>query len=210
MRLIIIFALLIFAHVSPVWAGGMEDAEAGVEALKAGENDKAIKLFSAAIRSKEVKGEKLSAIYYNRGRSYLSKKEYDEAVADFTYTLKLKPKFAPAYNMRGITYKAKGNYEKAIADFTKVLKKAPKASKTWNDRGFSYLKIKRYSKAIADFNKALKIWPGFTNAYYNRGLTFEQKGNETMAIRNYQIVIRLLLSERKYLKKNLKKQASSK
>ena len=39
--------------------------------------------------------------YYNRGNSWLSKKEYDKAIADYNEAIRVDPKFAHAYINRG-------------------------------------------------------------------------------------------------------------
>ena len=64
--------------------------------------------------------------YYNRGVTYKSKGQYDQAISDFTKALEIIPRFAEAYNNRGNAYAMKGQYDQAISDFTKALEINPR------------------------------------------------------------------------------------
>ena len=58
--------------------------------------------------------------YNNRGFAYYGLKKYSEAIADYTKTIELDPKYAKAYNNRGNAYKAIGKIKDAEADFAKA------------------------------------------------------------------------------------------
>jgi tetratricopeptide (TPR) repeat protein len=44
----------------------------------------------------------LAPVYYNRGNAYFDKKDWSNAVADYTKALNLRPKYPTAMNNRGI------------------------------------------------------------------------------------------------------------
>jgi len=52
--------------------------------------------------------------YFVRGTVYLDKSDYDNAIADFTKTMELDPRFAEAYHHRSIAYNEKGEKGKGI------------------------------------------------------------------------------------------------
>jgi tetratricopeptide (TPR) repeat protein len=62
----------------------------------------------------------LAIAYHRRGTAYASKKEYDQAIADYTKALEIDPKYISALNDRGLAYTSKGDYERAIADVTRA------------------------------------------------------------------------------------------
>jgi tetratricopeptide (TPR) repeat protein len=66
----------------------------------------------------------LAIAYHRRGTAYASKKQYDQAIADYTKALEIDPKYISAYNDRGLAYMSKGNYERAIADVTRAVELA--------------------------------------------------------------------------------------
>ena len=58
--------------------------------------------------------------FYKRGVDYADKKQYDNAIDDFTKAISLAPDDAEAYVKRAEAAASKGDYDRAIADFTKA------------------------------------------------------------------------------------------
>jgi tetratricopeptide (TPR) repeat protein len=64
-----------------------------------------------------------SAIAFNnRGHCWHDKQEYDQAIADYTEAIRLKPTDAIAFYNRGQAYKAKGDTDRAAQDFASAEK----------------------------------------------------------------------------------------
>jgi hypothetical protein len=82
--------------------------------------DQIIRGWSGVINSSQELRQTLAIAYHRRGTAYASKKEYDQAIADYTKAL-LDPKYVGAYNDRGLAYTSKGDYERAIADVTRAV-----------------------------------------------------------------------------------------
>jgi tetratricopeptide (TPR) repeat protein len=89
--------------------------KSGTRGSKQKKYDEALKLFTNAIESKELKEKRLADAYYFRGNSYRAKNLMDKAVDDYTKAIKINPTFGGAYNNRGAIYKNKGELDKAIA-----------------------------------------------------------------------------------------------
>lgn len=155
---VLLFSLMV-CGASPAWAGGMDDANAGLAALNGGNYDEAIRLYTKAIASGELSQDYLSIAYINRGRSWYFKKDFDKAIADFTKAIEIDPKDADAYYARGLVRHIKGDYDKAIADYTKVIEINPKRAKAYKARGFCWEAKGQYDKAKADYAKAKEIDP---------------------------------------------------
>jgi Tfp pilus assembly protein PilF len=56
------------------------------------------------------------SVYMERGITYLSRKEYVRALADFDEAIRRKPDFGEAYLMRSLSYDAIGAQAKAEED----------------------------------------------------------------------------------------------
>jgi tetratricopeptide (TPR) repeat protein len=120
----LLFALMV-CLTSPAWAGGLDDAKAGLAAAKGGDYDEAIRLYTKAIESGELSREDLSITYYDRGIAWVKKGDYDKAIADWTKAIEIDPKYAEAYYNRGVAWAGKGDHAKAKADYEKAIEIDP-------------------------------------------------------------------------------------
>ncbi len=94
--------------------------------------------------------------YYNRGRSYYNKKDYDRAIAEYNQALRLDPNYVYAYNNRGLVYYNLKDYDRAIADYNQALKLDPHYTAAYNNRELAYKDKKDYAQALKlDPNKAI-------------------------------------------------------
>lgn len=113
-----------------------------------------------------------AATYVNRGITYGSKGQYDQAISDFNKALEINPTLTQAYVNRGIAYGLKGQHDQAISDYNKALELDPRNAGAYYYRGLAYGRKGQYDQAISDYSKALEINPKLAQAYYNRGLAY--------------------------------------
>jgi tetratricopeptide (TPR) repeat protein len=79
-------------------ANAADDGNAGLTALNASNYDQAISLFTRAIDSRELRGDDEESAYACRGRAYLKKGDYSDAIADLDRARRTKPDDADAQN----------------------------------------------------------------------------------------------------------------
>src|SRR6185437_1647794 len=123
--------------------------------------------------------------FYNRGIGYDGKGLYDQAIADDTQAIALKPDYAEAYDNRGFAYDDKGLYDQAIADYTQAIALKPDFADAYTNRGSAYGKNGLYDQAVADYTKAIALKPDGADAYRNRGLAYFSKDLYEQAIADY-------------------------
>jgi len=144
----------------------------GISWREKGDPDKAVADFSEALRLGLLTGDVLqfgtkdpeavrhwdqvAHARYQRGTAYVTKKEYDLALADFNESLRLNPKEARAFVARGGIYLYRAEYKRAIADFDEALKLSPKEINALVNRGVTYRQKNDPDRALVDFNRALK------------------------------------------------------
>jgi Flp pilus assembly protein TadD len=79
------------------------------------------------VETVETDWKMVSTAFHKRGLDQARKREYDEAIDDFTQAIRFNPKVADYINDRGNVWAAKGEPEKASADYrqAELLKKKP-------------------------------------------------------------------------------------
>ena len=126
-------------------------------------------------------------VLYKRGLTYLQKGQYDEAISEFSETLKM-IKFGDLYFNRALAYAHKGLYDQAISDFTRATEMGMKAglSEAFHHRGLAHLEAGAYDKAISDFNTASK---SKVEAYFYKAEAYDRGRLIKEAIEAYKTFI---------------------
>jgi tetratricopeptide (TPR) repeat protein len=115
--------------------------------------------------------------YYDRGKSYDDKGDYDRAITNYDKAIGLDPQYKEAYLNRGVDYGNKGDYHRKIVDETKAIELWPQYAAAYVDRGNAYDDKGDHDRAIADYDKAIKLDPQDAMAYMDRGGAYGNKGD---------------------------------
>jgi tetratricopeptide (TPR) repeat protein len=167
-------ALALTLAAAPCWAQSrVEDAG------KCASNDSDAKIAgcTSLILSGRDNAADLSIVYFNRGIAFSRKKRYDEAIADYTRSLALKPD-PQTYADRGWAYQQKGLRDEAISDYTNTIALDPDgveplAIASYYDRASLYENKGLYERAIADLTEVIALAPAYLGgAYHARGLEY--------------------------------------
>lgn len=141
----------------------------GYGQLLLGNYDASIQYFTKAID----KSAEYSAAYAQRGLCCSKKKEYKQAIADFTQAIEINKNWEITSNLsmtlfdRGFAYLELGSVEKefielGIEDFKKQIDLNPKESAAYYNVGIGYEKLKDFRNAVEWYAKALD------NNYHDR------------------------------------------
>ncbi len=160
----------------PALAGGIDQAKAGLLALKKGDNTKAVTLLTDALDSNELPVEKISLFYAARGEAHAACGEPAKAITDYSKALALAPhNAAVAYN-RGNAHFCLHHYDKAIADYSLALDIDVGNAKAFNNRGAAWFKKGNLQSALANFSLAINLDPEDPDIFLNRGKVYEALG----------------------------------
>lgn len=124
----------------------------------------------------------LRQLYYLRGKSYNSNKEFAKAMADLDAAVKINPNYRQAvWERASVNYQLK-KYKEAIPDYSKAITlyagSDDDLDDLYNYRGYCYLKIKDTAKAKDDFLESLDY-------NYSTLSANTQMGNISFAEKNY-------------------------
>jgi tetratricopeptide (TPR) repeat protein len=121
----------------------------------------------------------------------LAQGKYEQAVCDFTASIRLDPGNAACFADRGLAYEQEGKYELAIWDFAEALRLDPHQPLAYLQPGNAFFALDDFDEAINDFSQALRLAPDLASACYYRGLAYAQKGDALRAIADQRWAVRL-------------------
>jgi len=147
---------------------------------------------------------------FNQGTAAYQNDQWDQAIANYTAYLKIRPDVSAAWFNRGLARKRKGSdysqntgpatqmlLEEAADDFTQAIKLNPGDADAWTERGDIYLSLlpvgfaKYLPLALSDFSEAIKLAPNSPGAYRRRGMAYEQRNEPDKALADFNQAIRL-------------------
>lgn len=153
-----------------------------------GLRDEAIKMFKKAV---EIDPKDYVLAYVNLGIVYASMGKLDEAEEAYMNAIKTAPSLAYAYSGLGMVYLAKGDAEKAIELCKKAVELNPDLPNSYNDLGTIYGAVGKLQESMAAYKRALKINPNYGAAHYNLAVAYFKNGQYDLAIKEYDISLKL-------------------
>ena len=134
-----------------------------------GKREEALKIWQGIADAFEEVDRELAARAWFPVGYLLDQEKFEDAIAAYDQTIRLKPDFVAAYNNRGIAKDKLGRHEDAIADYNQAIQLKPDLAEAYSNRGTTKYKLGRYEDAIADYNQAIQMKPDYAEAYSNRG-----------------------------------------
>ncbi|HEY8563797.1 MAG TPA: protein kinase [Pyrinomonadaceae bacterium] len=138
----------------------------------------------------------LEQAFFDAGNDYLDKKEYDQAIAQFTEAIELDSENASAYYQRGIAYNGRGvargdteDFDNAIRDYYQATFLKENEPKTFRDKRpavfhtvgfFKQFVAGRDELSVKDYQRLLKLHPVFNNAYEELKKAKRKRRRETL------------------------------
>lgn len=124
----------------------------------------------------------LAAAFHARGLAHDALGDGENAVSDFSESIRLNPGNAVAYNNRANAYAALGVFDRALADFAESLRLDPEDGSTFNNRGTVYQKLADHRRALAHYDEAIRLDPGLMLARNNRCVAHRSVGEFAKAL----------------------------
>lgn len=128
-------------------------------------------------------------VHFNRGTLLQAERAFDDAIADFTSTLRGATDHQGALNNRMVCLEAAGRLDDALADSDRLLALDPDNAVYWNNRGKLLTAMMRYDEALPCLDKAIKSRPDYIEALSNRGNLLAEFHRFDEAMANYDRVI---------------------
>jgi tetratricopeptide (TPR) repeat protein len=130
--------------------------------------------------------------HLNAGKKALENNEYDEAIAEFTQAIKLKPDYAEAYFWRGSAYADNnGMYDEAILDFDEAIRLKPDYAEAYFEKGEVYAYRGETADAITQFTDAISYKIDYADAYFGRAEQYYKQREYDKAFQDFNETLAL-------------------
>lgn len=86
--------------------------------------------------------------WFDRGNVSMANRQYNEAIKEYTETIRMNSHMGRAYLRRGQAYLAAGEYQEALEDFEEAANINPQLVQAYIGKGYAYEKIGRRHEAI--------------------------------------------------------------
>ena len=102
-----------------------------------------------------------SSIHVRRGLACLFLNRNQEATADFTNSIRIRPNNQTAYLNRGVANSRLDKHQEAITDYSKSIELNPAYACSYANRALDWSDLGQHDKALDDLNKALGLRPNY-------------------------------------------------
>jgi tetratricopeptide (TPR) repeat protein len=134
------------------------------------------------------------AAYGLRGNAYKKLHRYDQALADFSKSIELKPT-AVALTSRGSVFRALHKLNEARADHESAIRLQPGDAKAHVNLGTVHLNEGRLDQAVKEYETAIRLKPDLFEAHASLGDAFGKMRRFDQAIAEFEKAVRLRPNE---------------
>lgn len=127
--------------------------------------------------------------YRHRGDARTDAGAFQEAIADFSNSIGLRPDDALSFAGRARAEFSIGNFAGAIDDYNQAIRLSSRGAALYVARGHVYLSQGNFAASISDLTEAIRLEPRSAVAFNNRGLALRKKGDLDGALRDYSVAI---------------------
>ncbi len=129
--------------------------------------------------------------YRYRGEARADAGAFQQAIADFSDSIRTRPDNAPAFAGRARAEFSLGNFAGALDDYGEAIRLSPASADFHIARGHVYLSQGNQDASIRDLTEAIRLEPANATAFNNRGLALRKKGELDAAMQDYSTAIAL-------------------
>jgi len=127
----------------------------------------------------------------NLGLTQQAAGQMQEAMAQFSQALRLKPDFALAHYNLGIVLEQVGRVQEAIGHYEQAVRSEPDFGLAHYELGIALVKQGRLQEATEHWKHALRIQPGYADAHNTLGIALVQLGRPQEAIYHWEQALRI-------------------
>ena len=121
----------------------------------------------------------VASLYFDNG-------QVDEAIAEYSESVRLDPQSAQSQYNLGIALSVRGRREQAVAAFEAALRIDPDYAQAHNNLGALLHLLGRFEPAMGHYRRAIALRPDNVEAHANLGLLLSAQGRAAEAVRQFR------------------------
>ena len=127
--------------------------------------------------------------YNTRGVAYAKIGKFQDAINDFSLSIKLNPNNAASLTNRALAYRQVNRDEAALSDFNRAVETDPNHAQAFLGRANLLRMQGKLDDARSDLDRAIKLNPENAQAFHARGLIYQREGLHEQAITDFDNAI---------------------
>ena len=156
--------------------------KAGADFANAGEYQKAVNVYSAAL----IDSPNHHELLYSQAKAYFKLKDFEMALTNFDLLLLNFPGQADLISERAVVYHHMGDNDRALKELDIAAELEPENPFRYSSRAWIKAALKDVEGAIADYEKAIELDPEDAISYNNKGMLEDQLGYKKAAIKSFE------------------------
>ena len=136
--------------------------------------------------------------FYHRGGLRTQKKEYRQAIEDYTKAISLDPKFVDAYLKRCEMRYKMGENQGVLDDCYQIFQINPNIAKAYYYQGRARYSLGYTQPAIESYDRAISKDNNYPQAYYYRGIAHKEMLAKSSAVRDLNKAAELFQLQKNY------------
>jgi tetratricopeptide (TPR) repeat protein len=129
--------------------------------------------------------------FINRGNARVTKKDYKNAIDDFSKALQLDPRNVTALVRRGAIYAETGDFDRAWRDCNAAFQVDSNHASAFLLRGGLYEQKNNLDSALSDLNRSVELDPTDVEVYVHRAIVYSKQGANEKALADSRSALRL-------------------
>ncbi|MGK7894181.1 MAG: DnaJ domain-containing protein, partial [Xenococcus sp. (in: cyanobacteria)] len=148
--------------------------------------------------SEPINKVKNAQYYYRQGMVQGNKKQYQNAITEYSRAIALDDKFIDAYLQRSQMRHKMGDYQGVLDDCYRIISINSGVIKAYYYQGRARYSLGYVQAAIDSFSEAIRQDQDYTQAYYYRGIAYSDLNEKKLAIQDLLIAAGLFRLEGNY------------
>jgi len=189
MKQVALAALISIGAAAPAIGASYDDLNAGIQLYNLGDWNAAVLKLDQALAANDLVPSLNFVAHFDRGQAHRNLSHYDQAIADFSASLELRPVDPLALSARSLAYFGTGKLDQAASDLDALIAIRPMLTGAYGLRAAVNAKRGRAGESVKDLKTVLSLQPKNAGYGLETGILAWEVGEIDDAQDNFSSVV---------------------